>query len=387
MNNSSSAHTQKPVERHQPPRILFLRSQRKICSFSLIANGLCNARNIEFLQYPPFPPESRSLLQKLSYRDIAWDNFNTNLLPDRDELCEKLRSGYFNLVLLADHDVSLFASHQRGWRKRVKTLAELARGRRSLAFPLSLRELCQLVPVIVVDLTDPPYIRPADVAMLEHCQSYFKREIPYNRFVLYHALLQFDSFSRARKDERLQALLPKVQSIPLGIPDDKFHTLTPFRTTTQDIDVFWAGSLSNTMRATAIRFLEEFTARTSRNVVIAQQPLSFQEYCETVARSKVTVSVEGGGWDCDRHYEAVALGSVPLMNTPTVDAAWWHSMPEEVFFDNSFSNFTARLEHLLLNDKVRQKCFQELDRRIREQMLWSKIIEYMIARCSRLPIE
>jgi hypothetical protein len=239
MDHILSSHTLKSAELHQPPRVLFLRSNRKICSFSLIANGLCNTRNIEFSQYPPFPPESRSRLQKLSYRDIAWNNFHANLLTDAHELSEKLRSGYFDLVLLADHDASLFSSHQRGWTWKFKTWARLLRRGKHGAFdpyrllnsfPFSTKELCQMIPVLVVDLTDQPYIRQADAELLEHCQCYCKREIPYNRFVLFHALLQFRSFSRVRKDERLQALLPKVQSIPLGIPDDKFHKLTSFRT-------------------------------------------------------------------------------------------------------------------------------------------------------------
>jgi hypothetical protein len=172
-------------------------------------------------------------------------------------------------------------------------------------------------------------------------------------------------------------LLNKVHGIPLGIQDDKFHELTKLRTEKQDIDVFWVGRVSNTMRATALKLLNEFASKTSWNIVIPNDRLSFQEYCQLIARSKITISVEGGGWDCDRHYEAVALGSLPLINKPTVDAVWWHDMPEEIYFENNFSNFAFRIEQLLTTDTLRQQCLHEMERLIQKYMLWSKIVEYM----------
>ncbi len=382
---------QNPVVNHDSSqarrRILFLRSHSKICAFSFIANGLKNSPKIEFAQYPPFPTHLDTKLKKLPQRDMAWNDLNAHLIKSYHELSEKLRGGYFDLVLLADHNAELTHYQRMGWLQKCKTWARLARRSRKniraqfsylRSFPLSFSEFCRIVPVIVVDFSDYPYLSSTDVDLLQHCSLYFKREVPYNRFVLYHRLFQFSYLSRAQKDEKLSALLDKVHNIPLGIPDDKFHELTTLRVKPQDIDVFWGGRISNTMRTTAAKRLHELTAKTSWNIVIPRERLSFQEFCQTMARSKITISVEGGGWDCDRHYEAVALGSVPLINKPTLDAAWWHEMPKAIFFENDFSNFALRIEQLLNNEALRQKCLQETEHRMRQHMLWSKIVEYMV---------
>mgnify|MGYP003597527889 CR=1 FL=1 len=97
-----------------------------------------------------------------------------------------------------------------------------------------------------------------------------------------------------------------------------------------------------------------------------------------IARSKITISIAGGGWDCFRHYEAVALGSVPLINKPTVDAVWWHAMPEAIFFENTFSNFIARIEQLLNDAQLRQMCLATLEQQIEKHALHSKIVEYIV---------
>lgn len=377
-----------PADSQVRCRVLFLRSHSKICAFSFIANGLRNSQKIEFAQYPPFPPNYRSKLKKLPHSEDAWHDLNTNLIKSYQELSEKLSNGYFDVVLLADYDADLTQYHRMNRLQKLGMWAGLVRNHKRNArtqyqyassFPLSIAELCRIAPVIVVDLIDHPYLlKPTDVELLKNCALYFKREVPYNRFVLYHAFFQFHYLSRAGKDEALVPLLDKVHNIPLGIPDDKFHQLTELRVDKQDIDVFWVGRVSNTMRAKAAKLLNEFAAKTSWNIVMPNERLSFQEYCHTLARSKITISVEGGGWDCDRHYEAVALGSLPLINKPTVDAVWWHKMPEEIYFDNNFSNFASRIEQLLGMETLRQQCLFDVEQLIRKQMLWSKIVEYMV---------
>ena len=92
-------------------RVLFLRSHSKICSFSMIANGLCHSQQIDFAQYPPFPEQFRPKLQKMYDSDAAWEHLNCNLIADYAELREKLVKGYFDLILIADnffYHLSLF---------------------------------------------------------------------------------------------------------------------------------------------------------------------------------------------------------------------------------------------------------------------------------------
>jgi hypothetical protein len=62
-----------------------------------------------------------------------------------------------------------------------------------------------------------------------------------------------------------------------------------------------------------------------------------------------------------------------------MDGVWWHSMPKEIYFENTFSNFIPRLEQLLSVEGLRQQCFADVDRLTRKQLLWSKIVEYLVA--------
>ena len=118
-----------------------------------------------------------------------------------------------------------------------------------------------------------------------------------------------------------------------------------------------------------------------------ETPVAFDEYCRMIARSKITVSIAGAGWDCFRHYEAAALGSLPLMNRPTVEAVWWNDLPEEIFFENHFSNFTTRLETLLADAALRNHALAAIETMIQKHALWSKIVndilETSLKECSR----
>ena len=342
----------------------------------MIAHGLRNNPAVEFWQYPPLPQSSRSKLDKLYDSGQAWEDLNTNLIINPQQLSEKIAQNTFDLVILADHQEQLIQTSGVNWRQKLLGL----RGRRvSLPpLPLPFAELCQRLPVAVIDLTDPPYLDPTHRTLLEHCAAYFKREVPYNRFTLYHTLFPFQYIGQSGKDPELLALLDKVHGIPLGIQDDKFQRLITRRAAEQDIDVFWGGRISSTMRRVAESRLRDFAARTSWNIVMPQAAMPFQEYCRTVARSKITLSVEGGGWDCDRHYEAAALGSLPLMNTPTTDAVWWHPLPKDVFFANDFSDFASRIEALLTNATLQAQCRQQVESQIRARMLWSHVIDYIV---------
>ena len=43
------------------------------------------------------------------------------------------------------------------------------------------------------------------------------------------------------------------------------------------------------------------------------------EFFRICAQSWLIWSPEGQGWDCHRHYEALMLGSVPVINQPTIE--------------------------------------------------------------------
>lgn len=377
-------------------RVLFLRSHCKAYGAVAIAGGLCANPQYDFAQYPAWPTEYRSTLKKWDNdEEASWNALHTNLIQDSKTLKRKLSHGEFELAILSDHNGWLFEYPQASLRQKVRIwLNTFQHGRKHsisrirsqatyrTALPFSLAELCQQIPVVAVDLLDHPYLTPENIHILQECKIYFKREVPYDLLALF-AVRNFTYYFkrqwlRENQKDDLLSLTNKVSQIPLGIPDEKFQRLTALRMKEQDIDVFWAGSLSNTMRSTVVKLLKELSLQRRWNIVIADKFLPYQEYYRMVARSKLIISIAGGGWDCMRHYESVTLGSLPLINKPTVDAVWWHDMPEEIYFENNFSNFVSRIEQLLKMDTLRQNCLYLMETKIRERMQWSKIVEYLI---------
>ena len=52
---------------------------------------------------------------------------------------------------------------------------------------------------------------------------------------------------------------------------------------------------------------------------IANEVLSPREFYERCARAWLVWSPEGLGWDCFRHYEALACKAVPIINYPAIE--------------------------------------------------------------------
>ncbi len=368
-------------------RILFLRSYAKAPFSANIARGIACCSNIECWQYPAWPEDRRHLVEKLYASDDAWSALHHQVIANASELRQQLLVRQFDLIILSDYDAQLFHYHQQRPLHKVKAWLNLLRtlrlrgigGTRAhlnylCALPFSLAEINRLSPVIAIDWTDAPMLTTNDQRVLRDCSLYFKRELPFDRLFLYY---QDRPVPWTTRRKELLPILEKVRNIPLGIEDAKYAALKQQRAAAQDIDVLFIGEITNTLRQTGMEQLQAFASTDRWNIVI-QQGLPFDEYCRMIARSKLTISIAGGGWDCFRHYEAVALGSLPLINKPTIDAVWWHSMPEEVFFENTFSNFIARIEQLLNDAQLRQMCLATLEQQIEKHMLHSKIVEYII---------
>lgn len=394
---------------NQHCRILFLRSPGNVIASAVVAQGLQASQSFEFSQYPSWPDEFQSRLKKLEQGEDIWNALHTGIIPTSRELSMRLSRREFDLILLADYNGALFRYAHSALHQKLRLLLNVFRQKtgRSWAkviqyyryvcsFPFSLRELTQFAPIIVVEMADLAYLTLENLELLRECTAYFKREVPYNRFALFtvrHFSQEAREFIRQEvaasssqkpvigswKDHqgKLLHLVEKVSNIPLGIADKKYAELKTQRVLRQDIDVLFVGAMTNTMRMRGQQLVQELAANSSWNIVL-EESLPFEDYCRMVARSKITISIAGGGWDCFRHYEAVALGSLPLINKPTIDAVWWHPMPEAIFFENTFVNFRSRIEQLLTNDSLRKTCFEILEQQVEHHTLHSKIVEYII---------
>ncbi len=350
------------------PKVLFLRTPTQATFSAFVAGGLCASSLCDFEQYPPVPDTAWRGLQKTYRPAESLEQLNRHLLCDRNEVTEKLRSGWFDAVLLVDREASLCGGKKKSafWVKLIG---------RAQRLPFSMNELNQLAPVAVVDFDDWLALSPAGQELLRGCSLYFKRELPFNRFFLYYP----DRPSPWRKmREQVLPFCGKTRRLSLGIEDQKYQDLQKLRCARQDIDVFCCGQPTSTLRIRAAEELKKLASTANWKIVVADS-MPFKEFCEHIARSKITVSVSGGGWDCFRHYEAAALGSLPLMDQPTVDTCWLDIADGTFFFDSTFRNFQERLEFFLTCPERRSAALAAITRHVEQDMLHSKIVERIVA--------
>ena len=94
--------------------------------------------------------------------------------------------------------------------------------------------------------------------------------------------------------------------------------MLPDRPHDKTADVFFAGD----PRGLPAREngLAELARLRAQGVVVdvPDRRLDRQEFYQRCAGARLVWSPEGYGWDCFRHYEAAACGSVPLINYPSI---------------------------------------------------------------------
>ncbi|MBL8838458.1 MAG: glycosyltransferase family 1 protein [Alphaproteobacteria bacterium] len=246
----------------------------------------------------------------------GWRNFT---LGRWSEIRRAVRSGPFDLIVCQP---PLYAP----WDPR--SLARALFGRRTLAghSPLIRGLGTTLVrgrlaaPLVVLDRDDLPVINRHGIRLLDRCRAYFKRELPTDRWRVFmktaHANLPTPRF---RASPRFAARIGRLHPISLGLRHDRVaHLVRDERP--KSSDVFFAGisDANSTVRARGIAQLRRL-ADAGLRIDIPDRMLPLPEFFERCARAWLCWSPEGLGWDCFRHYEAAACGSVPLISQPAIE--------------------------------------------------------------------
>lgn len=175
-------------------------------------------------------------------------------------------------------------------------------------------------PVAVVDQEDLPLINRSNFFLLDRCDRYFKRELPADRWRLMvktgHPNLPTPRF---RKIRRFAEGLAKLRPISMGLPMDQ-HDPFAIPQLPKTADIFFAGrtDASSWVRQTGFQELMNLKAR-GFIVDIPDRPLPRDEFYRRCASAWLTWSPEGYGWECFRHYEALACGSVPVCNVSPLE--------------------------------------------------------------------
>ncbi len=177
---------------------------------------------------------------------------------------------------------------------------------------LAYRELlrakaCRLVGM---DFNDKMQLSPVALQILDRSICFFKRELATDLSKL------LPRNATRQQKEILDRNVHKLMPISLALCADRQSKL-PTVPATKTSDLFFAGGLTSEVRKREVGLLEQLKAF---NVRVDQptERLSQADFFRRCSQSHLVWSPEGFGWDCFRHYEAAATGSVPVMNKPTI---------------------------------------------------------------------
>jgi len=170
-------------------------------------------------------------------------------------------------------------------------------------------------PIAAVDLNDSFGIGAHAFSLIDRSRAYFKRELPADRWQVFfksgHANLPGLRWRKKRKNLRR---LMKLRPISYGSPNPVASVSTQ-----KTADIFFAGALDGNSSVRSDGIAELRALRDEGYIVdIPEGRLDMREFHRRIARAWLAWSPSGLGWDCSRHYEIAWLGTVPVMNYPTI---------------------------------------------------------------------
>jgi glycosyl transferase family 1 len=174
------------------------------------------------------------------------------------------------------------------------------------------------IPLVVLDYNDMTSVSIPGLPLLDRSVAYFKRELPLDSAkALFNVVPRFRTHRRVMSSAFFERNRTKFRPISAGVPEETVQIAKHLRPE-KTVDVFFAGSrLNSEIRRRGFDELGELAKR-GYTIDVSSGGLSKREYLERCARSWLTWSPEGFGWECLRHYEASLCGSVPLLSTPAI---------------------------------------------------------------------
>jgi len=215
-------------------------------------------------------------------------------------------------------------------------------------------------PVAVIDTEDLPLINRNNFFLLDRCKLYFKRELPTDYWRLFmktgHPQLPTPRFRSLAKYQRR---LKKIRPISIGVPMSG-QNLLPSAPLPKTVDVFFAGIVKGSSTVREKGFAELVALRNNGITIdIPDRFLQPAEFYERCARAWLVWSPEGLGWDCFRHYEASACGSVPVINRQNIERHKPLRHGEHaIYYDVEDNGLTAAI-HWGLADKERLRAMAD----------------------------
>lgn len=237
-----------------------------------------------------------------------------------------LRRGDYDLIIL---------SH-KGYKKRNLVFSNMSIFIKSLAKKELSWRYMKLFPsnisVVVIDGGDNTVINK-ELLDYEKVRLYYKREIQ-------------KGLSVGKRE--------KIMPMRFGINVGRYSEIVGDDDVDESYDIcFIMNTFNHSLRREVKNRLESLMGKYSIFIHDSgvDGKIELKEYVSIVKSSRLTLSVSGIGWDCLRHYEIPAIGSVLFVNEPTINIGdFFEDGKECIMFLNDLSDFDSKIEYYLSGD-------------------------------------
>lgn len=241
------------------------------------------------------------------------------------------------------------------------------------------------VRLVVIDQTDHLTIHPRDRRLAWSCDLYFKRELADNHWHTLEAVLPRGAcigvMTKASVGAKLRS---KLRPIALGI--EAAAILPPSPNAEKMYDLFYCGfSLEIPVREGLRDVLTKLKDRGWR-VHVPEERLNSNEFQKAIRQSRLCLSPGGSGWDCYRHYEVVAYGSVPLFNYRSICTIAPFRHEEHCFYYDPQADLVKQLETWLARPaKTLDQIVAAAQEHLKSHFTFEALAVYVDKEIERLP--
>lgn len=235
------------------------------------------------------------------------------------------------------------------------------------------------VRLVVLDVTDHLTIHPRDRAFVWRCDLFFKRELAANRWNSLETVLPRGACAgHARQDPACLALRAKLRPFALGI--ETAAAPPPLPASARSHDLFYVGSAQGIVFREALAGVLPRLAARGWRIHAPVQRLDREAFAEAIARSRFCLSPGGVGWDCYRHYEVAAFGSVPIFDTRPLVGIEPFLHGREGFYLDPQADLEHTLDTLLRTEDAQVDRMTAAARRLVERVYtFDALARYVIA--------
>ncbi len=243
--------------------------------------------------------------------DIDHRQFSPALLP---RLQRELSGGAFDIVI-CHAPVRPLWDRRHGFAIALKSL--LRRLARPQTLGVAMVKPPSGIPLVMVDMNDEPSIPAHNLPLLDRALLCFKRELPLDFAKCFlDATPALRTHRAAMASPFVQRNLPKLRPIAPAL-EERTVALALATKADKETDLFFAGTINSTLRARGLPVLAAL-AQEGLRVDVCEGGLPAADYLARCARSWLTWSPEGYGWECLRHYESSLCLSVPVLSPPGI---------------------------------------------------------------------